>query len=180
MRAGDAELAQELANGSMIFLGGWEAALAVCEGGNPLSIRVLVDTRDGRSEFQARDGSPHTMVAPEGVKHLKVPASRLARWVLPADIEKSYGPLFQQLAVPQTNMLVHCKNGRHRSAQVVSGVVLAISDGSADDVMNFICLRRAVAEFHALQGPQQHFICVAVHFRGHEPHHEGCHGSLRF
>ena len=139
-------------NGSRIYLGGWESALAVCEGGNPLSITCLVETRDGRSEFEGRGGRHHVMVAPDGVTHLKVPASRMARWVLPAVVEQTYRPLFAQLAEPGTNMLVHCKNGRHRSAQTTAGVLFGVMGGNMDDVLNYICLRRAVVEFHALPG----------------------------
>jgi hypothetical protein len=67
-----------MTNGSVIFLGSWEAALAVCEGGNPLMITCLVETRDGTSEQQDRNGYYHAMAPPGGVTHLKVPASRLS------------------------------------------------------------------------------------------------------
>jgi hypothetical protein len=142
-----------LTNGSLIFLGGWEAALAVCEGDNPLSISCLVETRDGRSEQQDRNGNHHVMVPPAGVHHLKVPANRLARALLPAGLNGGYGPSFRALAVPGTRMLVHCKNGRHRSAQVVSALLFGILGGDPQYVLNYLILRRSPVQFHALPGP---------------------------
>ncbi len=143
-----------MTNGSKIYLGGWEAALAVCEGGNPLLITCLVETRDGQSEQQDRNGNYHAMVPPGGVTHLKVSASRLARHLLPSALRQAYGPIFRALSVPGTRMLVHCKNGRHRSAQVVSALLFGILGGDHQYVLNYLIMRRAVVQFHALAGPR--------------------------
>jgi hypothetical protein len=141
-----------MTNGSLVFLGSWEAALAVCEGGNPLQITCLVETRDGQSEHQDRNGNYHLMVPPGGVTHLKVPASRLSRHLLPSVVRHAYGPIFRALGVPGTRMLVHCKNGRHRSAQVVSALLFGTLGGDHQYVLNYLILRRAVVQFHALAG----------------------------
>jgi hypothetical protein len=157
----------------MIYLGGWEAALAVCEGDNPLNISVLVETRDGPSEFMDAYGRAHTMMPPAGVTHIKVPATRLSQHVLASVIRECYSPLFRLLSGP-CRMLVHCKNGRHRSAQVCSAVLFGIVGGNAQDVLNHLILRRSVVQFHALQGPRSRAsLCIGlVHFRDHEPHSE--------
>jgi hypothetical protein len=141
-----------MTNGSQVFLGGWEAAVAVCEGDNPLCITCLVETRDGHSEHLDRNGNHHNMMPPVGVTHLKVPATRLSHHVLPAVLIRAYGPIFRALAVPGTRMLVHCKNGRHRSAQVVSALLFGIVGGDPDYVLNYLILRRSVVQFHALAG----------------------------
>jgi hypothetical protein len=157
----------------MIFLGGWEAALAVCEGNNPLGIKCLVETRDGRSEQQDRNGNHHVMMPPAGVHHFKVPASRLARPLLPGALQRGYGPCFRALAVPGTRMLVHCKNGRHRSAQVVAAILFGILGGPAEYVLNYLILRRSVVQFHALAGPRplaSHLFGLPSFFCGHESH----------
>ncbi len=162
-----------MTNGSQIFLGGWEAAVAVCEGGNPLSITCLVETRDGHSEHIDRNNNHHTMMPPVGVTHLKVPATRLSVHILPSVLTGAYGPIFRALAVPGTRMLVHCKNGRHRSAQVVSAVLFGIVGGDPQNVLNGLILRRAVVQFHALAGPRplaSHLFGLPSFFCGHESH----------
>ena len=93
------------------------------------------------------------MLPPAGVPHLKVPASRLARALLPGDLNRGYGPSFRALAVPGTRMLVHCKNGRHRSAQVVAAILFGILGGDPEYVLNYLILRRSPVQFHALAGP---------------------------
>ncbi len=143
-----------MTNGSSIFLGGWEAALAVCEGNNPLHITCLVETCDGPSEMQNRNGRFHRMSPPGGVRHMKIPATRMAQNMLAQRVRQAYEPLFAALAVPGTMMLVHCKNGRHRSAQVCSALLFGIMGGSAEYVLNYLIFRRAAVQFHALPGPR--------------------------
>jgi hypothetical protein len=150
----DRELAQEMTNGSIIFLGGFESALAVCEGQNPLQITCLLETRDGNSEFENRNGRRHVMAPPLGVQHLKLPATRMSKYVQVAVIRNAYLPVFASLGVPGTRMLIHCKNGRHRSAQVTAAIMFGMLGGDPQHVLNYICLRRSAVQFHALPGPR--------------------------
>jgi hypothetical protein len=143
-----------MTNGSLLFLGGWEAALAVCEGGNPLGITCLVETRDGNAELQDRNGNYHLMSPPAGVLHIKIPATRMARHLLAAQVRAGYGPIFAALREDGTRMLVHCKNGRHRSAQTCSALLFGIIGGDPQYVLNYLILRRSAVQFHALAGPQ--------------------------
>jgi hypothetical protein len=143
-----------MTNGSLLFLGGWEAALAVCEGGNPLGITCLVETRDGNAEFQDRNGNFHRMSPPGHVLHIKIPATRMAQYMAPARVRAGYGPIFEALRVDGTCMLVHCKNGRHRSAQTCSALLFGIIGGDPQYVLNYLILRRSAVQFHALAGPQ--------------------------
>jgi hypothetical protein len=114
----------------------------------------LVETRDGKAEFLDRDGRHHRMSPPWNVQHIKIPATRMAQYMPPAQVREGYGPIFEALRVAGTRMLVHCKNGRHRSAQTCSALLFGIIGGDAEYVLNYLILRRSAVQFHALAGPQ--------------------------
>lgn len=150
---------QEFANGGKLYLGGWEAAVHATEEENLLGINCIVECRDGASEFQGRGHHHHTVVAPAGVLHLKVPATRLSQWIPRGRAYEAYEPVFEALGQGRV-VLAHCLNGRHRSAQVCAGVMIgALNSRDPEEAFNYIWLRRRIVEWHALPGPPQVSAC---------------------
>ncbi len=144
---------QEFTSGGELYIGGIEAAKEATEGANTLRIDCICECRDGSSQQQDRGHVPHTVVTPLGVLHLKIPASRLMHWDrrFGKTISEAYQPLFDALVQGRT-VLVHCKNGRHRSAQVCAAVMSAVLDVDVEVACNYIWQRRKICEWYVLRG----------------------------
>ncbi len=145
---------QEFTSGGELYIGGIEAAKHASAGPNDLDIDCICECRDGESERQDRGHEPHSIVVPAGTLHLKVPASRLMHWDRRhgATIREAYQPLFDALLQGRT-VLVHCKNGRHRSAQVCAAVMSAALDVDVEVACNWLWQRRRIVEYFVLSGP---------------------------
>ncbi len=145
---------QEFTSGGKLYLGGIESAVEATEGPNLLGIDCVCECRDGSSEHQGRGHVPHTVVTPLGVLHLKIPASRLMHWDrrFGKTISEAYQPLFEALVQGRT-VLVHCKNGRHRSAQVCTAVLATALDADVEVACNWLWQRRRIVEYFVLSGP---------------------------
>ena len=145
---------QEFTSGGELYIGGIEAAKHASAGPKRLGINCICECRDGSSERQDRGHEPHRIVAPAGTLHIKVPASRLMHWDrrFGASITEAYTPLFEALNQGR-KVLVHFKNGRHRSAQVCAAVMSAALDVDVEVACNWIWQRRRIVEWYVLSGP---------------------------
>ncbi len=88
------------------------------------------------------------------MRHLEIPATLIAPYMQVSAMRTAYEPIFAILPVPGSRMLIHCKNGRHRSAQVTSALLYGMLGGDPQYVLNYIGQRRAAVQFHALPGPR--------------------------
>jgi protein-tyrosine phosphatase len=145
---------QEFTSGGELYIGGIEAAKEATEGANTLRIDCICECRDGSSQQQDRGHVPHTVRTVAGMVHLKIPATRLMYWdTSPSgkNITDAYTPLFDAL-LQGRKVLVHCKNGRHRSAQVCGAVMTTVMGVDVEQAQNYIWMRRRIVEFHVLPG----------------------------
>ena len=172
-RRGSVFLRQEFWQGAELYVGGFESVDRICQGGNPMRFTHVIECRGERPLLRNR--SRHHYEVPADVCLLQFPFTKVFGYLPETAFLRAFTAIVDAITTPGARTLINCKNGRHRSIQFLTLILIAaeaarrhtlricaptvqeeeeVRRGIISRYMNFVWGRRHLAEYtcHRSQG----------------------------